>query len=319
MLKMGISGAGYAGHYYVKALKELGYPITGITNRTKARGEALAEEAGADFYGSVDELVRHSGADIIFIATSTDRHVLDIQAAASAGAKNIFCEKPVGVSLQETGQIREICEAHGINIGAGYKMRYEGIFRTARDLLVAGNIGRLAGMTLNFYQTIPHSAWYLDSGYIRETMVHTLDLANWLADAKPESVMCNTENFAGGSMEDRASLIMRYQDGVTAALGGGWIQEYPYIAGRKNICFEIIGTGGYICGVRPGHLLICDGDGLRNVNFEQTDSVKCEIIDFAQKLENAQPAAITLDDAERVQRILTAAAASAKSGKKETV
>lgn len=319
MLKMGISGAGYAGHYYVKALTELGYPVTGITNRTRERGAALAEKAGANFYDSVEEMVRHSGVDIIFIATSTDRHVSDIEAAASAGAKNIFCEKPVGVSLQETGRIREICEAHSINVGVGYKMRYEGIFKTAHDLLAEGRIGRLAGMTLNFYQTIPHSPWYLNSGYIRETMVHTLDLANWLADAQPESVMCSTENFAGGSMEDRASLIVRYQDGVTASLGGGWIQEYPYIAGRKNICFEIVGTGGYICGVRPGHLLICDGDGLRNVDFEPTDSVKCEIVDFVQKLENAQPAAITLDDAERVQRILTAAAASEKSGKKETV
>ena len=206
-------------------------------------------------------MLERSGAEALVVATSTERHLADIKAAADAGIKYIFCEKPAGVSIEETKEIREVCGAHSIGLGVGYKMRFESLFRAVHSLVASGQIGGLVSVTLNFYQTIPHSAWYLDSGYVRETMVHTIDLAGWLAGASPESVMCQTGNFAGGRKEDRASLILCYENGVTAHLGGGWIQNYPYIAGRKNICFEIVGTGGYICGVRPEHLLLCDADG----------------------------------------------------------
>ena len=131
----------------------------------------------------------------------------DIRAAAAAGMKNIFCEKPVGVSLEETEEICRICKEYGVNIGVGYKMRFEGIFAMAHSLVSQGRIGELVSISLNFYQAIPHSSnWYLDSGFIREAMVHPLDLACWFAGADPECVMCTSENFAGGKREDRGII-----------------------------------------------------------------------------------------------------------------
>jgi predicted dehydrogenase len=319
MLKVGISGAGYAGRYFVKALKDLGCPIVGVANRTRERGEELAREAGTRFYPSVDELALYSDAEMLLVATSTERHVADIKAAAAAGIKNILCEKPVGVSPEETEQIREIVEKYGVNVGVGYKMRFEGIFKTARRLVEAGRIGAPVSATFNFYQTIPHSTWYLDSGFVRETMVHPIDLACWFAGVDPEYVMCHTERFAGGKKEDRASLIVHYRNGMTASLNGGWIQDYPFVSGRKNIRFEIVGKGGYICGIRPGHLLICDADGIQNIDFEQTDPIQNELTDFIMRVENGQPAAVGLNDAKRVQGIVKAAAASEISGRTEKI
>ena len=317
MQKIGISGAGYAGRYFIKAFSELGYPVVGIANRTRERGEALSKEAGVHFYDTLEDMLEHSGIEVLVIATSTERHLPDIEAAAKAGIRHVFCEKPAGVSAEDTMRIREVCAAHSINLGVGYKMRYESIFSAARSLLTAGRIGELVSITLNFWQTIPHSAWYLDSGYVRETMVHTLDLACWLADAAPERVTCHTENFAGGSKEDRASVLMRFENGITASLNGGWLRDYPYIAGRKNIRFEIVGTGGYICGVRPGHLLLCDNDGIQQLKVAQNDPIKEELADYFGRIADGHPTAVGIEDALRVQRILEAAAMSDKSGRLE--
>ncbi len=313
MIKIGISGAGYAGQYFVKAFQDLEYPIAGIANRTRGRGEALAAEAGTRFYDSLEDMLAHSGAEALVVATSTERHLPDIQTAANAGIRHVFCEKPTGVSVEDTLRIREVCAAHGINLGVGYKMRFESLFKMAHSLLAAGRIGELVGVTLNFWQTIPHSAWYLNSGYVRETMVHTLDLACWLAGAEPGRVTCHTQNFAGGSKEDRASVLLRFENGVAASLNGGWIRDYPYIAGRKNIRFEIVGTGGYICGVRPGHLLLCDADGLQQLDVAQNDPVRDEMADYFGRIKDGVPAAVGIEDALRVQRILEAATVSDKS------
>ncbi len=317
MLKVGISGAGYAGRYFVKALGELGYPVVGIANRTRDRGEALAKEAGVRFYESLDDMLAHSGAEVLIVATSTERHLPDIQAAAKAGVRHVFCEKPTGVSVEDTMHIREVCASHSINLGVGYKMRFESIFSKARSLIAAGRIGELVSITLNFWQAIPHSAWYLDSGYVRETMVHTLDLVCWLADSAPERVTCHTENLARGSKEDRASVLLRFGNGVTASLNGGWIRDYPYIAGRKNIRFEIVGTGGYICGIRPDHLLLCDAGGRQQLDVTQNDSVQDELAGYFRRIADGLPAAVSIEDALRVQRILETAAVSDKSGRAE--
>ncbi len=319
MLKVGISGAGYAGQYFVKALGELGCPVAGIANRTKERGEALAAEAGAQYYNSTAEMLENSRVEVLIVATSTQRHLPDIQAAAQAGTRHMFCEKPAGISAEDTLRIREICATHSINLGVGYKMRYENIFVKARELLFSGRIGQPVSITLNFWQPIPHSAWYLDSGYVRETMVHTIDLACWLAGAVPKSVSCNTQSFACGTKEDRASMLLHFGNGVTAALNGGWIQNYPYAAGRKNIRFEIVGTGGYICGVRHGLLLVCDKDGIQHMNIMTNDPVRDELSDFFVRVSDGLPAEVGITDALRVQRILEAAAASDKSGRAETV
>jgi myo-inositol 2-dehydrogenase/D-chiro-inositol 1-dehydrogenase len=319
MMKFGISGAGYAGRYYVKALRELGWPVAGIANRTVSRGTALAEEAGAGYYASVEELAEKSGAEALLIATATQRHVADIEAAAKAGIRHIFCEKPVGVSPEETEAIRELCVRYAVNIGVGYKMRFEGLFAAARDIVASGKIGALVSMTFNYYQAIPQGAWYLDSGFIRETMVHPLDLACWLDGSEPESVTCFAASFAGGSREDRASLIVRFGSGAAASLNGGWIEDYPYIAGRRNIRFEIVGTGGYLAGLRPDQLLLCDADGPRRLEFVQTDPIREELKDFVDGIMSGRPAAVGPEDALRVQRIVLAAAASAASGRAERV
>jgi predicted dehydrogenase len=319
MLKFGISGAGYAGHYYVKALRELGWPIVGIANRTEARGAALASEADAGYYASVEDLAEKSGAEALLIATATDRHVSDIEAAAKAGIRHIFCEKPVGTSPEETEAIREISARYSVNIGVGYKMRFEGIFKTAHDIVASGRIGEMVSMTFSYYQTIPQGVWYLDSGFIRETMVHPLDLAGWLAGAEPETVACHAAAFAGGSKEDRTSLIVRFGSGITASLNGGWIKDYPFIAGRRNIRFEIVGTGGYLVGLRPDQLLLCDEDGPQPLEFAQTDPIQEELKDFVDGIKSGQSAAVGLNDALRVQKIVRAAAVSAALGRTEKV
>jgi myo-inositol 2-dehydrogenase/D-chiro-inositol 1-dehydrogenase len=319
MLKFGVSGAGYAGRYYVKALREMGWPVTGIANRTETRGTALAEEAGALWYASVQELAEKSGVEALLVATATQRHVADIEAAAKAGIRHIFCEKPAGVSPEDTEAIREIGTRYAVNIGVGYKMRFEGLFAAARGIVASGKLGALVSMTFNYYQAIPQGAWYLDSGFIRETMVHPLDLAGWLAGAEPESVVCHAASLASGSREDRASLIVRFRSGVTASLNGGWIKDYPYIAGRRNIRFEIVGTGGYLIGLRPDQLLLCDADGPHRLEFAQTDPIQEELKDFVDGITSGRPAAVGLDDALRVQHIVRAAAASAISGRAERV
>lgn len=313
MPKVAITGAGYAAHYYVEAFKELGYPIVGITNRTEDKGLLLAKEANTRFYASYKDLVRDSHAEMICIATATANHLQEIQKAAEGGVKWIFCEKPAGTSITETQRISDICAAHGVLLGIGYKMRFESIFKQAKSMVESGTIGKLVSMTINFYQPIPHSPWYLDDGFIRETLAHTIDLSNWFAASAPKWVMCNAESHAGGKKEDRVSLIVKYDSGITTNLSGGWIADYPYIPGRQNICFQLVGTGGYIFGVRPNKLVLCNEQGPQTIEIESINAINAELRDFVAKITNGDQPSVGIADAIRAQKIIDAAVRSANS------
>ncbi|MDK2788633.1 MAG: hypothetical protein PWP07_1878 [Epulopiscium sp.] len=314
MPKVAITGAGYAARYYVKALTELGYPIVGITNRTKERGAQLAKEVNTQFYDNLEDLLRESEADMICIATATTNHLNEIQTAAENGVKWIFSEKPVGVDIAETQKIGNICSKYQMMVGVGYKMRFESIFKQAKELVDNGYIGALVSITMNFYQTIPHSSWYLCNGVIRETLSHPIDLSNWFANSMPISVFCNAESHLGGLKEDRASMVIKYDSGITSNINGGWIADYPYVAGRQNICFQIVGTGGYICGVRPNKLIVCNNDGAQTINVDVVDPIKLELQDFADSILKGSQPSIGIADAIRVQSIIAGARKSASSG-----
>lgn len=319
MPKVAITGAGYAASYYVKALTELGYPIVGITNRTKERGLQLAKKANTQYYDNYKDLLKESNAEMICIATATTNHLSEIQTAAQSGIKWIFCEKPVGVDITETQKIKNICEEYKTVLGIGYKMRFESIFNQAKKLVDNGCIGELVSITINFYQPIPHSSWYLDSGVIRETLSHPIDLSNWFAKSTPKWVICNAESHLGGLKEDRASMVIKYDSGITSNINGGWIADYPHLPGRQNICFQLVGTGGYICGVRPNKLIVCNNQGWQVINIDVIDPIKLELQDFVDNVTNGSFPSIGISDAILVQTIIDGARRSANSGGAATI
>lgn len=314
MMKVVIAGAGYAARYYTKALPEMGHKIAGISNRTRSRGEELANEVDAKYYPSLQEMIECEDADVLVIATATENHINDIRVATENGVKWVFCEKPAGSTVEETKEIKAIAKANGMTVGVGYKMRYEPVFHAAKRLIDEGRIGNVYQISMNFFQTIPHSEWFLQQGFLTETMAHPFDLASWFAGSTPQKATCHTDHLLGKQGEDRVSVHIRYGDNITATLNGGWVEHYPFIAGRKNICFEIVGTGGYICGVRPDYLMICDDEGLRKVELEPTDIIKAEFQDFVDCVTAGKKASIGIEDALYVQKLIEASKESVKQG-----
>ncbi len=315
MTRAAVSGAGYAADYLVKALTELEIPVVGIANRTRERGVRLAEKAGAVFYENLDDLIKETHPGILVIATATESHVRDVKTAVENGVQRIFCEKPAGIDVSETQAIARICEEYHAIIGIGYKMRYESIFKLAKERVNDGRIGKLSVIAMDFFQTVPHSPWYLDSGFIRETLVHPMDLSNWITGDVPVQVSCVSENHLGGKGEDRVFAVIRYESGITAQITGGWIPNYPYIPGRRNICFQLVGTGGYICGVRPDKLLLCDETGPQRIDVYAADPIKLELQDFIERTEKGRPINVGISDAIKVQSIIEGVRRSAISGR----
>src|SRR5699024_5961398 len=69
-------------------------------------------------YSTLDyrELLKIEELDGVIIASSSALHCEMVCEAAKAGIKNIFCEKPLGMTLEEIDVIKDRIEKHNVNI-----------------------------------------------------------------------------------------------------------------------------------------------------------------------------------------------------------
>ena len=93
-------------------------------------------------YPDFRELLAQPDIDAVFIATGNRWHGLASIYAARAG-KDIYCEKPVTLTVGEGRALVDACRRHGAVYQAGTQRRATASYRFARELVRQGRIGRL--------------------------------------------------------------------------------------------------------------------------------------------------------------------------------
>jgi hypothetical protein len=93
-------------------------------------------------YGDFREVMARKDIDACVIATADQWHVLTALAAVRAG-KDVYVEKPLGLSLTEDWALRREVHHHKRIFQFGTQQRSERLFRFACELVRNGSIGRL--------------------------------------------------------------------------------------------------------------------------------------------------------------------------------
>jgi len=93
-------------------------------------------------YPDFRELIARKDIDVVTVATCDHWHVLVALEAARAG-KDLYVEKPLGLSLAEDQALREVCRRHGTRFQFGTQQRSSRDFRFACELVKNKRIGEL--------------------------------------------------------------------------------------------------------------------------------------------------------------------------------
>lgn len=93
-------------------------------------------------FGDFRELLARDDIDAVLIATGNRWHAMASMFAAHAG-KDIYCEKPVSLTIREGRLMVETCRRLGTVYQAGTQRRATASYRFAREMVRQGRIGRL--------------------------------------------------------------------------------------------------------------------------------------------------------------------------------
>jgi predicted dehydrogenase len=93
-------------------------------------------------YKDFRELLAQKDIDAVLIATGNRWHAMASMFAAHAG-KDIYCEKPISLTIAEGRKLVETCRRLGTIYQAGTQRRSTGSYQFAREMVRQGKIGRV--------------------------------------------------------------------------------------------------------------------------------------------------------------------------------
>lgn len=279
---VGIVGAsmerGWAKTAHIPALHSLDeYEIRGVSARRQETADQSARELGVDL-AFVDHraLIERPEIDLVVVTVKVPDHFTIVKDAVAAG-KMIYCEWPLGRSLEESTQLASLADAQRVNTVIGLQGGVSPAVRFARELVEEGAIGRPLSTNLRVH--LPGQQWTGPLTYWQDYTTDRRNGANFLTIGVGHTL----EPFArilGEFVSLSAISVRRRSNRITVAdvptvtdapdevivagtLASGVVASLHYSAGANpigdNIVWEIVGDEGEIAlSVKDGYFHLED-------------------------------------------------------------
>jgi predicted dehydrogenase len=197
-LRIGVVGCGNRLRSVLRLLLAEGggkLAVTAVFDPLPESCEALSRDLGTAVVraATAEQVCTSPDVDWVMIGSWNCFHAEQVIAAFRAG-KQVFCEKPLAISIEDCLRLQAAWRATQRTFFFGLVLRYAPIYRKIHELLLAGAVGEI--ISFEFNETLPfnhggyiHGNWRRDRGnagtHLLEKCCHDIDIANWLSDSLP--------------------------------------------------------------------------------------------------------------------------------------
>jgi predicted dehydrogenase len=266
---------------------------------------------------------------------------------AARNGKHVLCEKPLGLSAEESHRMWQEADRAGVVHMCGFNYRFVPAVRLVRELLDAGELGEVVHFRARYLQSwgweADQSIWRFDpalagTGAIGDLGTHIIDLARYLV-GEIASVSAAVRTFVPARrVDDHFVAVVEFENGVP-----GTLEASRLARGRINSnAFEVNGTKGSAAFdvERLNELEVADASGFRRVLVTEPEHPYLRhwwppghiigwgdtfVHELAHMLEaiagehDVGPHGATFEDGYRCDEVVEAILRSADSGRKEEV
>ncbi|WP_436795547.1 Gfo/Idh/MocA family protein [Actinospongicola halichondriae] len=194
--------------------------VVAVASRTRQTADARAVEVGGVVV-PYDQLP--AGADIVIVATPPRRHAVDALRAMAAGAATVV-EKPLCATLDDADRLVRVVEAGGMLTYAENLLFAEAPSRALSEIATLGTLTHLSARAMQprpTWGSFTERSW--GGGVLFDLGVHPLALVLRAArSARPVAVSAAFERSDDIEVEDRASVQLRFDNGLVAQVEVSW-------------------------------------------------------------------------------------------------
>ncbi len=259
-INVGVIGVGSRGKYMMRLFLRIpGVRVTALCDVHEPRFAEGREITGEDTPVHRDYrqmLDSASDLDAVIVATPLGLHGEHMVASLEHGL-HVYGEKAMGFTVDHCNAIVQAARESGRQFQTGLQYRYAPWYREAIDRIRNGEIGRVTHVygywhrNYNWRRPVPDPSlerlinWRLykehSGGLLAELGSHQIDVANWIFDEAPTSVIGTggiTFYHDGRETFDNVQAVFTYPSGGT--------HVFSSIIGNHNVGYQVnvYGTGG---------------------------------------------------------------------------
>lgn len=337
-ITLGIIGCGKVTEtFHLPSLKQLpNVEVASLSDVDKVNLDRAAELYRIDNrYEDPYELISRPEIEAVAVCAPSEHHFALGMAVLSSG-KHLFIEKPVALTLEESGELIKKAGESSAKAFAGFNLRFHRNVRKAKEIIENGELGTVKLVRTAMTVNDPGLAEWrkkrtLGGGAIMDLAIHHFDLLRYLFGSEAEEVRANS--LSGDIEDEEASVMLKLSNGILSSsvfsYGSGHANELE-IYGSKGIMkislYDIAGFELRPCDAPPGGLIT----GFRRAidRFTQTaanartlghggifrESYYREWESFIDSVLNGNDPGSSLEDGMRVLEIALAAIESVSTG-----
>jgi len=198
---IGLIGAwGWRGKLGAYALEEEGVKLIGAADiydeSLKKFAEFYKEEKDLFMTNDYKELLAREDIDAIFVLSPDYCHEEHAIAALKAG-KDVYLEKPLGITIEECDNILKVAMEEGRKLFLGHNMRYFPVILKMKEIIDSGIIGDIQAVWCRHFVSYGGDAYFKDwhserkniNGLLLQKGAHDIDVIHWLAGGYSKAVV----------------------------------------------------------------------------------------------------------------------------------
>jgi myo-inositol 2-dehydrogenase/D-chiro-inositol 1-dehydrogenase len=323
-VRIGLVGAGRIGtsHATLLARRVPGARLVAVADPRPGAAQRLAGQLGCRAADDPGRLFADPEIEAVVITASSTAHADLVTAAAGAG-KAVFCEKPMGMTIEEVDRGIEAARAAGVPLQVGFNRRFAADFAAGRRIVVEGGIG-----TPQLMRSLTRDPGLADPGAVppwtifTQTLIHDFDTLLWLnPGAEPVTVYATADalvapDFKDAGLLDTAVVVVTFDNGAIAVAEASFSAAYGY-----DVRGEVFGSRGMVTmGDGARSPLVHSTDAGRHVETARgdvelfLDAYTAEFMEFADAVREGRSPAVTGEDARRALAVALAAVDSVRAG-----
>jgi predicted dehydrogenase len=338
-LRLLLAGAGSIGRAHAERVRAgAEFELAGIADPS-ATGATYAASLGVPHWPELDAALDALKPDGVILATPNTLHVPGALACVARGTP-VLIEKPVGDTLEQAIQLVDAVERSDVPVLVGHHRRHSAVMAAARDVIAAGELGRLVAVqgSALFHKPARYfseAPWRRQQGAgpILINMVHEVDNLRMLAGeiAEVQTIASNARR--GHEVEDTVSIALRFANGAlgsfllsdTAASTRSWEQtsgENPaYARDAREACYLVSGERGTLAVPTLRLQTVVGAPSWVEPMAERTlvappvDPLQRQLRHFAAVIRRTEAPLVSVRDATRTLQVTLAIAQAAASGR----
>jgi predicted dehydrogenase len=274
-----VAGAGAFGkEHLVRLAKRSDVNIAGVADTNPAALDPIRSGLGpAQCLTDPLRLIDEVEADAIIVATPAVSHV-EICLRALRRNLSVLLEKPVASSASSAAPMLAAEQSSTGFVLPGHVLRFSQDHVRMVEIVRSGRIGKVIYLNSRRYRDDSHAVRYPDADPVLMTLIHDIDLAQWVTNSDFRSVLARRSGVGYRSM---TALSATTATGVTCDLRTAWTfldgdlpPDRIEVVGDRGSVELVVGVAldVYAEGRRTSHSAAETDDPLRN---EQDHFLAC--------------------------------------------